>query len=374
MPNSMAVPRRRRWPMFLPLALVAALAALWSGGWFFLAGEARTMIDRWRAREARAGLVFACATQTIGGFPFRMEVHCGEPSAQLSAMTPPAALSAADALVMWQVYQPGLLIAQFEGPLSLGEAGKPPGFRASWQLAEASLNAAPRGIERVSAVVDAPTLERIEGDSNAGVLKAAHAEVHGRQNAASTADHPAADLAVRLLGLTAPALHPLLAQPLDADGEGVLHEFPDPAPRPLPALLRDWQARGGSLEISRLRIVQGDLLAVGSGTLALTQRGGLDGQLQVTVVGLEKFLQALGIDRVVSEGDIGSALGALNRFVPGLGDLARQNAGAGIVAGLGALGQRTTLEGKPAVTVPLRFDDGAVLLGPLMIGRIAAVF
>ena len=31
-----------------------------------------------------------------------------------------------------------------------------------------------------------------------------------------------------------------------------------------------------------------------------------------------------------------------------------------IVAGLGAIGQGTTLEGKPAVTVPLRFDDGAV--------------
>src|ERR1700739_2657971 len=109
MPNSAAAPRPRRWPMFLPLALVAALAVVWSGGWFYLAGEARTMIDRWRAREARAGLVFACVTQTIGGFPFRMEVRCGEPSAQLSAMTPPAALSAADALVMWQVYQPGLL-------------------------------------------------------------------------------------------------------------------------------------------------------------------------------------------------------------------------------------------------------------------------
>jgi hypothetical protein len=374
MPSSVDAPRRRRWPIFLPTALVVGLAVLWSGGWFYLAGEARTMIDRWRAREARAGLVFACADQTIGGFPFRMEVHCGGPSAEFPAMAPPAALNAASALLMWQVYQPSLLIAEFGAPLALGEAGKPPAFRASWRLAEASLNAAPTGIERVSLVVETPALDRIADASSSGVLKATHVELHGRQNAASTADHPAADLALQLLALSAPALHPLLAQPIDADGEGVLHEFPDPAPKPWPELLREWQARGGRLEISRLRIAQGEVLAVGAGTLALTERGGLEGQLQVTVVGLEKFLQALGIDRMASQGDIGSALGALNRFVPGLGDLARQNAGAGIVAGLGALGQRTTLEGKPAVTVPLRFDDGAVLLGPLMLGRVAPAF
>ena len=39
-----------------------------------------------------------------------------------------------------------------------------------------------------------------------------------------------------------------------------------------------------------------------------------------------------------------------------------------------ALGQQTTLEGKPALTVPLRFEDGAILLGPVMIGRMAALF
>jgi hypothetical protein len=85
-------------------------------------------------------------------------------------------------------------------------------------------------------------------------------------------------------------------------------------------------------------------------------------------------LQALGINRIVSQGDLGSALDALDRMLPGLGDLARQNAGAGIVAGLGAVGQSTTLEGKPAVTVPLRFDDGEVLLGPFRVGHAPPLF
>jgi hypothetical protein len=91
-------------------------------------------------------------------------------------------------------------------------------------------------------------------------------------------------------------------------------------------------------------------------------------------VGLAKVLQELGINQMVSQGDLGSALDALDRVLPGLGSIARQNAGAGIVAGLGAAGQSTTLEGKPAVTVPLRFDDGDISLGPFRIGRAPALF
>jgi hypothetical protein len=42
--------------------------------------------------------------------------------------------------------------------------------------------------------------------------------------------------------------------------------------------------------------------------------------------------------------------------------------------GLGAIGQNATLEGKPAVTVPLRFADGQVLLGPFAVGRTSPLF
>jgi hypothetical protein len=372
--SDLAEPSRRRlWPVFVPFGVVVILAALWSGGWFYLSGKARSMIEDWRAREAKAGRVFECATQSIGGFPFRMEVNCSQPGAELAGQTQ-VALKAANALVAWQIYQPSLLIGEFTGPLSLGEAGQPAGFAVNWRLAQASLRLVPSGVERTSVVLEAPALARLDGGNNVEVLKAAHIELHGRPNADSRPDRPAIDVAVQLAGLSAPNLHPLLAEPLNADGTGVLHGLPDLSPKRWPILLKEWQARGGSLEVSKLRVQQGDVIAVGAGTLALTAGGGLDGQMQVTVVGLEKVLQMLGINRIVSEGDIGSALGALNRLMPGLGDFARQNAGASVVAGLGALGQRTTLEGKPAITVPLRFEDGAVLLGPVMIGRIAAAF
>ena len=34
------------------------------------AGKAKTAIDGWRAREAKAGRIYTCDSQNVGGFPF----------------------------------------------------------------------------------------------------------------------------------------------------------------------------------------------------------------------------------------------------------------------------------------------------------------
>jgi len=374
MPQSATTARRRRWPLFLPFVLVVVLAALWSGAWLYIAAQVPDTIADWRAREAKAGRIYDCGHQTISGFPFRIEVRCDEPSADLSDTAPPLEIKAAQALLAWQVYEPSLVIGEFTGPLGLGEPHKPPTFLAHWRLAQASIRASLAGVDRVSIVCESPSLDRAESGPSPGVFKAQHLELHGRGVAGAPADNPAADLALQLVAASAPGLHPILAEPLDADVTGVLHGVAAIAPKPWPVLFKAWQARGGSLDISKARVQQGDVIAVGAGSLSLTPRGGLSGQLQVTVVELAKVLQELGINQMASQGDIGSAFDALDKMMPGLGAIARQNAGPSIVAGLGAIGQGTTLEGKPAVTVPLRFDDGEVMLGPFRIGRVPPLF
>ena len=75
-----------------------------------------------------------------------------------------------------------------------------------------------------------------------------------------------------------------------------------------------------------------------------------------------------------SSPDMDKVAGALDRLLPGLGDVARQQAGANLSLGINLLGEQTTLEGKRAVTLPLRFDDGAIFLGPIRIGNAPALF
>jgi hypothetical protein len=118
-------------------------------------------------------------------------------------------------------------------------------------------------------------------------------------------------------------------------------------------------------------LAQQDVVAMGAGSLRLTPRGGLDGELRLTVVGIEKLLKMLDIDRIMTEGQIGATFNALDRLMPGLGGIARQSAAPGLVA---ALGERTTLEGKPAVAFPVRFVDGTVFIGPFQVGVVPPLF
>jgi hypothetical protein len=221
-------------------------------------------------------------------------------------------------------------------------------------------------------VFDRPTVERA---GNGGtVMKADRIELTGHMVEGSASGNPVIELVLHLLSATAPELHPFTAQPVDADVAATLRGLADFSPKPWAVRFRELQARGGKIEITRARIQQGDAIAVSAGALGLTARGGLDGQIQVTIVGLETIVKSLDIDRVASQGSIGATIGALDRLIPGLGQVARQNAGPGIVAGLRAMGQSTTLEGKPAITLPLRFADGQVLLGPFPVGRMPLMF
>jgi hypothetical protein len=135
------------------------------------------------------------------------------------------------------------------------------------------------------------------------------------------------------------------------------------------------RSAGGRIDITQARVQQGDILAVGGGSLSLNGNGRLEGQLRVTVAGLDQFLAAIGVQqRVQASPGMDKLVGALDRLAPGLGDVARQQAGANISLGINMLGEQTTLEGKRAVALPLRFSDGAVFLGPIPIGNTPALF
>jgi len=137
------------------------LAAIWSGLWFLASAKAETTLAGWREREAKAGRIHSCERQTIGGYPFRIEVLCAEPLAELRNIEPPVVLKAKALLAAVQVYDPKLIVSEFEGPLTIGEPGKPPNFVANWKLGQSSVRGTPEAPERVSIVFDEPVIERV---------------------------------------------------------------------------------------------------------------------------------------------------------------------------------------------------------------------
>ena len=380
----------------MPVLLLIAAAA-WSIFWFYAASQAEVKADAWRAQEAKSGRVYDCARRTIAGFPFRLEVRCDGASVSLISQTAgqaaaqtPVTANLGEILVVAQVYDPKLLIAEFTAPATISDSRGVPSWLANWSKARSSVVGLPAVPHRASIVFDDASIERINGSVQVPLASARHVELHGRLAAGAPVDHPVIETVLRLEAGSVREVHPLLAQPFDAEVRMTLSGLKDLAPKPWPDRFRELQAGGGHVEIVQSRIQQGDLIAVAAGTLGLSAQGRLDGELQMTVAGIEKVIPALGIEKMLEEGvpqatldrvapgvksqDVGNLLGALDRAIPGLGKVVKQNANIGVAAGINALGTEAVLEGRKARAFPLRFVDGAVYLGPLNVGQVPPLF
>jgi hypothetical protein len=362
---------RRRWRLALPLAIVVVLAVGWTGLWNYAATRADAELAAWRGREAAAGRIFGCGTQRIAGFPFRIEITCTDPVLDLQANQ--LAFRLKDLLAAVQIYQPTLLIAEFTGPLAVANQGRPPDVVADWTLAQASVHGLPSEPDRISVVLDKPSVARPASPAAQTLANAEHLELHVRQAPRLPQDPPVLDLALDLRQTLLPGLPHVPAGPIDAEIAATLRGLKDLRPKPLSALLRDLQAANGRLEITHARIRQGEIIGVGQGTLALTARGTLDGQLQLTIAGIEQLMIALGLDKKVGQ----ASQNALDRVAPGLNLdrlLGSRGNAALAAAGVAMLGQPAELEGRHAVTLPLRFADGVVFLGPVRAGEVPPLF
>lgn len=388
--------RRRLWPVFIMPVLVVVLAAAWTGFWFFAASQVDENVDAWRAREAAAGRVYDCDNRSVSGFPFRLEVRCSGVSVALQSQTAeqaasqtPVTAKLGEILVVAQVYDPKLLIAEFTAPAILSERGQPE-MVVNWSTARSSIVGLPGTPQRADLAFDDASIDRIAASMQVPTARAKRIEMHARLAENSTPDKPVIETVLQIAGGSVQDLHPLLTQPFDADIRMVLTGLKNLSPKPWPQRFRELQAAGGRVDIVQSRVQQGDVISLATGSLGLTASGNLDGELQMTVAGLEKVIPALGLEQMLEQGvpqaaldklvpgvksqDVNNLFGALDRAIPGLGKVVRQNANAGLTAALNSLGRDAVLEGKKARTFPLRFTDGAVFLGPMKVAQIPPLF
>jgi hypothetical protein len=388
---------RRFWRIFILPILLLIAAAAWSAFWFYAASEAEVKADAWRAREAKSGRVYDCAKRSMAGFPFRFEVRCEAASVSLISQTAgqaaaqaPVTAKLSEILVVAQVYDPKLLIAEFAAPATIADSRGTSRMVVNWSKARSSVVGLPAVPQRASIVFDDAAIDRLNGSVQVPLARAKHVELHGRLAEGASGDHPVIESVLRIEAGSVQDFHPLLTQPFNAEVRARLNGLKDLRPKPWPERFRELQADGGQVEIVQSRIQQGDMIAVAAGTLGLTAQGNLEGELQMTVAGIEKVIVALGIEKMLQDGvpqaalervapgvksqDVSNLLGALDRAIPGLGKAVRQSANVGIAAGVNALGTEAMLEGRKARAFPLRFAEGTVYLGPLKVGQVPPLF
>ncbi len=374
-PHSLQSRRRTGRRYTIVLFIVFALIAGWAWAWKYAAGQAQAAVEGWRVREAKAGRVYSCGAQSVGGFPFRIELGCRQASAELHNEGTALVIATPSVVVAAQVYEPRTLVSQFIGPLSVALAGHEPFLSANWTYGESRVTGTPNEPQSASLTFERPTVERIAGGKHESLISARRVALEGRIAQGSAHDHPVVEVSLHAKRASAPGLSAAAAPPIDIDLTAVLRGLSDFAPMPWPQRFRQLQKAGGSIEVTQARIVQGETLAVGKGSLSIDGQGQLAGQLNVTVAGLAPFLNAIGAGKQVQQSrNMDKVAGFLDRLSPGLGDVAREQAGANLGLGIAMLGQPAQLEGRQAVTLPLRFADGTAYLGPIPLGPSPPLF
>src|SRR5438309_6346680 len=152
--------KQKLWRLFLMPVLVLAAALAWSAFWFYAASHLDANVDVWRAREAQSGREYACGKRSTAGFPFRFEVTCSEATVNLvsqSAGSPaPVTVRLGDILVVAQVYDPKLLIAEFSAPATIAAEGL--ALTANWRTARSSILGLPGVPQRAAIVFEDPSI------------------------------------------------------------------------------------------------------------------------------------------------------------------------------------------------------------------------
>jgi hypothetical protein len=392
--SDISAPRRRPlWGLFILPVLLLIAAVVWSGFWFYAASQVGVQADAWRAQEAKSGRNYDCAKRSVAGYPFRLEIRCEGASVALVSQTAsniPFTAKLGEILVVAQIYDPQRVIAEFASPASIAIPEQQP-LRVDWSKARASVVGLPAVPQRGSIVFDDVAIDRVNSSSlQVPVARAKHVELHGRLAEGSPTDNPVIETVLQLNEGSVQGVHPVMAEPFNADVRARLTGLKDFAPKPWPQRFRELAAAGGKVEIVQSRIQQGEMISVAAGTLALNANGNIDGELQMTVTGLERIVPALGIDKILEQGvpqvtldrvapgvktqDLNTLFGALDKAVPGLGKMVKQNANVGVAASLNAIGKEAVLEGKKARSFPLRFVDGAVMFGPVKVGQVPPLF
>jgi hypothetical protein len=378
--------RRGRWrAAAIAVMVVVTLGLIWSWLWYYTASIADRTLAGWVERETAAGRLYSCASQTLGGFPFRIEVRCADAVAEVNSQRPPFTVRAKDVLVTTQVWHPTLMVSDITGPLSYADSDQPPSLIADWSRAQVSVLGPPPDPQSVAFKLDGMHVDRVgaSGGNAALLFKADHADIQGRIIDGSARNNPVVEAVLHVVGAAAPTLHPAIAQPTNADIDVVLRGFKDLSTQPWGVHFREMQAAGGSIEIKYLRMTQGGAVIVGTGTLTVNAQGKLDGLVRVAIVGVEEIVPLLGIDELIGRGVdrlAGAAgapsqgLGALDRLVPGLSNAVRASANASVIENIKKMGQPTEIDHKPATLLPLRVTDSAIYLGMVPLGTLPPLF
>jgi len=277
----------------IALGIVVLIVVLvWTGGWFFLAGQVRQQIEALALADGVATPRLTCEGLDVTGFPFRFDADCS--NARLVSGDVVADIAGVRASVL--VYRPTHILASALGPVTISDAFTGTKNSLNWSGLEASLRLDNWRIARLSVSVhDAVWSDTLMGDTI--IAQSPLVELHlldiPEQHDAAAGLAALAGY-VQVQGLSYPGM-------TIADGnaqlEIELNALPDDIRRFGDVdLLRNWQAANGQLKLVSLRADDGAANLNAEGTINLDNRGRVEGRITMTSNGVVARLEPVLVE------------------------------------------------------------------------------
>lgn len=332
----------------LPLLLVIVIAVAWSAIWYFGVQRAEERLDAWLAQEAARGRTYECPEREVGGYPFRVELRCAGPSADIADAEPRIRLAAEALRAVAMVWRLEHVIVELDGPMRVeavnGQGEPVTALTHDWSLWQGSFRVPEGRIRRFDVAVSDMSLAPDPATGGPPVsITAEDFELHARLEAEDRAQlaMDATQLVVAIDGAEAP-------EPVDVAVSGELTALPEPLPRQPADFFAAWRANEGALLLQDARATQGDTVLHAAGRLVPDESGRPEGTITVSLAGPD----------VTTPG----AAGAFGGIAPVLATALR------------LAGRPSELDGNTAVSGDLELEGGTIRFGPLPLGRIPELF
>jgi len=340
---------KRRIPpsVFIPVALLAAAAALWSYVWLAAASSARDAMAAWRGNMAAQGAQLACTREDTGGYPFRLEFDCIDALVTVTAPGASYRLSAARLALVAQAYDRGHIIAELEAPVRLERTGDSAARLAEIEagMVRSSFELSAGRMARASVVLPAWRAMPGRDAASGAAFMSGGGEVHLRRRSGDDA----VDIALSAERVTFAG--PVAGKPVELRSVDLVATVNRPQPISLETAstwLARWYEAGGVADIRRLSFDSEIVSGEGAGSVNLTAAGALEGALNLRLARLDRLVAALETGGVIRAGEARLLTGAVDIFAQ-------------------------TQGGRKSVTLPLRIREGEVWLGPVKIAALPTV-
>jgi hypothetical protein len=329
--------RYSRIGLYVPIFVLLLLAIGWSVFWYISATITGREIGAWIKGEAEDGRIWACPDRSVGGYPFRIEIRCKEPSFSGPAAGIPIAGKLAGIHLVAQLYNPKLVIGEADGPFDLTLPQDGSHTNVNWKVLQISARGEPDALQRASLSADQIEVKVALPNGSSLNARADNFQIHMRQG---DKDQHAYDFALAGTNAVSSDLENAtgISAPATLQANGQITQGNAIGGATIAQMLDRWRLAGGTLTLENASLVQGSLNAQATGSLRIDASHRIEGRLDLTASGLSPVLQRYGI-------------------APQLLDI------GGLIGGL--LSGRAPAPRSGQIRVPLTFDRGQLGLGPV---------